>query len=79
MLGKTFKELNQLIGQPKLIREDRKTTIIRYDSESCRIFVFMNSKINTPLVEYYELRDGKGKLIENQKDIEKCFKDVRPV
>ena len=45
LLNKTFKELNQLIGQPQLFREDRQTITARYDSKSCRIFVFMNSTV----------------------------------
>ena len=79
LLGKTLKELNGIIGQPQLIREDRKTTIARYDSKNCRIFIFMRSKIQIPRVEYYELRNEKGGLIDRQKDIEKCFQEVRPI
>ena len=79
LLGKTMKELNHQLGQPRLIREDGKTTTARFDSKSCRLFVFMNSAFKTPRVEYYELRNSKGELIKHQKDIELCFKEIKPV
>ena len=79
LLGKTMKELNHQLGQPRLIREDGKTTTARFDSKSCRLFVFMNSTFKTPRVEYYELRNSKGELIKHQKDIELCFKEIKPV
>lgn len=79
LLGKTMKELNLIIGHPQLIRKDRNTITARFDSESCRIFVFMNSVVKKPRVEYYELRNGIGELINKQKDIEKCFKEIRQV
>ena len=77
LMGKTFKQLNRLIGQPNLIREDRQTTTIRYDTESCRIFLFMNKKIKKSRVEYYELRNKVGELIDHQKDIEECFEEIK--
>ena len=79
LLGKTMKELNHQLGQPRLIREDGKTTTARFDSKSCRLFVFMNSAFKTPRVEYYELRNSRGELIKHQKDIELCFKEIKPV
>ena len=77
--NKTMKELSQLIGQPNLIREDGKTIIARFDSRDCRLFVFMDSSIKMPRVEYYELRNSMGELIEDQKNIELCFKEIKPV
>ena len=75
--GMTIPELNQLIGQPSLIREDGKTKIVRFDSANCRLFVFLNSNLKTPFVEYYELRNNKGKLIDLQKEIELCFQEIK--
>ena len=74
-----MKELRKQIGQPSLIREVENTTTARFDSKSCRLFVFMNAVIKNPRVEYYEMRDNKGELIDNQKDIELCFKEIKPV
>ena len=79
LLNKTMKELNQQIGQPRLIREDGNTTIIRFDSRNCRLFLFMNSALKIPSVEYYELRNNEGELINHQKDIESCFKEMKLV
>ena len=77
LLNKTISELNRIIGQPNLIREDRKTTTARFDSKNCRLFVFMNSTLKTPIVEYYELRGMAGDLIDHEKSIESCFKEIK--
>ena len=72
-----MEELTQLIATPRLIRKDGKTITARFDSINCRLFVFMNSTLNIPRIEYYELRNGEGKLIDNKKDIELCFKEIK--
>ena len=77
LLGKTMEELTKLIATPRLIRKDGKTITARFDSINCRLFIFMNSTLNIPRVEYYELRNGEGKLIDNKKDIELCFKEIK--
>ncbi len=78
LLGKNIQELNQIIGKPNLIRKDGKTTTIRFDSNNCRLFVFLKTTTKTSKAEYYELRNVKGKLIENKRDIEACFKEKKP-
>ena len=78
-IGKTLDELKQQLGEPKLLREDGKSTTARYDTQSCRIFIFFNTSIKKPRAEYYELRNIKGKLVEKQKDIEKCFNEIKLV
>ena len=78
LLGKNIQELNHIIGKPSLIRKDGKTTTIRFDSNNCRLFVFMKTTTKTSIAEYYELRNIKGKLIENKNDIESCFKEIKP-
>ena len=77
-MGKNIQELNQIIGKPNLIRKDGKTTTIRFDSNNCRLFVFMKTTTKTSTAEYYELRNIKGELIENKDDIESCFKEIKP-
>ena len=79
LLGKTIKELHEQIGKPSLIREVENTTTARFDSKSCRLFVFMNAATKTPRIEYYEMRDNEGELIDNREDIESCFKEIKPV
>ena len=74
---KTLNELNNLIGNPKLTRIDGKTKIIRYDSDNCRLFIFLNSKNENSLIQYYELRNTNGNLIELKNEIEKCFVEIK--
>ena len=78
LLGKNIQELNHIIGKPNLIRKDGKTITIRFDSNNCRLFVFLKTTTKTSKTEYYELRNVKGKLIENKRDIEACFKEIKP-
>ena len=78
LLGKNIQELNHIMGKPSLIRKDGKTITIRFDSNNCRLFVFMKTTTKTSKAEYYELRNVKGKLIENKRDIEACFKEIKP-
>ena len=73
LLGKNIQELNVYFGNPALTRQDGKIITLRYDSDFCRLFVFINSSSNSKNVQYYELRNVKGVLIENNKDIESCF------
>ena len=77
LLDKTMEELTKLIATPRLIRKDGKTITARFDSINCRLFIFMNSTLKIPRTEYYELRNGEGKLIDNKKDIELCFKEIK--
>ncbi len=79
LMNKNLKELNLLIGQPRLIREYGNTITARFDSKNCRLFVFMNATLKTPRVEYYELRNIKGELIDRKNDIQLCFKEIKSV
>ena len=79
LIGKTIKELKKMIGSPALVRIDDETTTIRYDSTSCKIFVFMNNSLKKSKVEYYELRDSQGNLIDRETDIKSCFNEIKNV
>jgi len=76
-IGKTLKEITQNLGKPKLLREDGKTITARFDTKSCRVFVYFNRSIEKSRVEHYELRNAFGELIEEQKDIKKCFEEIK--
>ena len=78
-VGKTLDELTEQLGKPKLLREDGKSKTARFDTQSCRIFIFFNALNNNPRAEYYELRNVNGELIDRQKDIEKCFGEIKLV
>ena len=75
-LGKNVDQLKNTLGKPNLIRDDGNTRIIRYDTNSCRIYLFFSLKINNPLVEYYEARNTSGKLLEKKENIQKCYKEI---
>ena len=76
-LGKTLPKLIKEFGKPALMREDGNTKTIRYDTLSCRLFLYFNLTINISRVEYYEIRDTKGNLMDRSKDIEKCFQEIQ--
>ena len=78
-LGKTLPELIKEFGIPDLTREDGNTKTVRYDTLSCRLFLYFNSTINISRVEHYEIRDTKGNLINRSKDLEKCFHEIQKV
>ena len=78
-LGKTLPELIKEFGEPALIRLDSGTKTVRFDTSSCRLFVFFNLKIKKSGVNYYEIRNTKGNLIDRKTYIEKCFKDIKKV
>ena len=78
-LGKTLPELIKEFGEPALIRLDGTTKTARFDTSSCRLFVFFNLKIKKSGVDYYEIRNTKGNLVDRKKNIEKCFKEISKV
>ena len=74
-LGNPLSEIKKILGEPKLYREDGNAFMLRYDSESCRLFLFFNADDLNKKVEYFELRDVSGKLIDSKETIEMCFKE----
>ena len=78
-LGKTLPELIKEFGEPALIRLDSDTKTVRFDTSRCRLFLFFNLKIKKSGVNYYEIRNTKGNLIDRKTYIEKCFKDIKRV
>ena len=78
-IGKTLDELTKQLGNPKLLRKDGKSMTARFDTKSCRIFIFFNTFVNKPRAEYYELRNVNGGLVNRQKDIENCYSEIKLV
>lgn len=72
-IGKTLSEIENKLGNPSLIREDGNTKSVRFDSNNCRLFVYFNNKSKKQKIEYYEIRDVKGKLIDQEVNLNKCF------
>ena len=73
-VGKTINEIYMRLGDSNLFRLDGNTQTMRYDSNACRLFLFFNSTIPIPRVDYFEMRDEKGNLIKEKTNIENCYK-----
>ncbi len=78
-LGKTMSELINEFGRPDLIREDGNTKTVRFDTSSCRLFLYFSLTTDMSKVEYYEIRDTKGNLVDKSKELEKCFQQMQKV
>ena len=74
-MGKQLDEIKQKLGQPNLARSDGLVHMMRYDSSSCRLFIFFNINSNIKRVEYFEFRDSLGELINTKNSIEECYKE----
>ena len=74
-MGKQLAEIKQKLGQPSLTRSDGSVHMVRYDSSSCRLFIFFNLNSNVQRVEYFEFRDSLGELINTKQSIEECYKE----
>ena len=76
-LGNSLNEIKKILGETKLAREDGNTYLLRYDSKSCRLFLFFNLQIINKKVEYFELRDTKGNLLKSRQSIEECYREFK--
>ena len=75
--GRTLNQLTQNFGKYDFIREDDKTKTVRFNTSSCRLFVYFNLGVKKPKAEYYEIRNTKGELIDKKEKINKCFKEIQ--
>ena len=73
-IGKTINEIYMRLGDSDLFRLDGNTQTMRYDIDTCRLFLFFNSTIPIPRVDYFEMRNEKGNLIKEKANIENCYK-----
>ena len=78
-LDKTMSELIKEFGRPSLTREDGNTKTVRFDTLSCRLFLYFSLTTDISKVEYYEIRDTKGNLVDKSKELEKCFQQIQKV
>ena len=76
-LGNSLNEIKKILGETKLAREDGNVYLLRYDSKSCRLFLFFNLQIINKKVEYFELRDTKGILLKSRQSIEECYREFK--
>ncbi len=76
-MGQLLAEIKRKLGKPSLERSDGSVYMMRYDSSSCRLFIFFNINSNIKRVEYFEFRDSLGELINTKKSIEECYKEYK--
>ncbi len=72
-IGKKINEIKSQMGEPELSRSDGAVKTIRYDSKSCRLFLFFNLKKNIKKVEHFEFRDYLGELLNTKQSLETCY------
>ena len=74
-IGKKLSEIQTQMGLADLARSDGSAYILRYDSISCRLFLFFKLDANIKRVEYFEFRDSLGELINTKKSVESCYQE----
>ncbi len=76
-IGNTESKIFDLLGNPQLSRVDGSVYTLRYDSNSCRLFLFFNNELNAKRVEYFELRNNKTKLLNSKQSLEQCYREFK--
>tara|TARA_B100000674_G_C37540045_1_gene777891 strand:+ start:58 stop:540 length:483 start_codon:yes stop_codon:yes gene_type:complete len=74
-IGQKISEIEDQIGIAKLERSDGIVFTLRYDSDSCRLFLFFNLNSNTKRVEHFEFRDSLGELLNTKQSLEGCYRE----
>ena len=74
-IGKKINEIENQMGVAELARFDGIVHTMRYDSESCRLFLFFNLNSNIKRVEHFEFRDSFGELLDTKHSLETCYKE----
>ena len=76
-IGKKINEIKSQMGEPKLTRSDGAVQTLRYDSASCRLFLFFNLTTNIKRVEHFEFRDYLGELLNTKQSLETCYMEYK--
>ena len=76
-IGKKINEIQSQMGEPKLSRSDGTVQTLRYDSESCRLFLFFNLNADIKRVEHFEFRDYLGELLDTKRSLETCYREYK--
>ena len=74
-IGKKINEIESQMGTAELTRSDGIVYTMRYDSKSCRLFLFFGLNSNSKRVEHFEFRDSFGDLLDTKKSLEVCYKE----
>ena len=76
-IGKNLNEIETQMGMADLARSDGSVFMLRYDSISCRLFLFFKLDANIKRVEYFEFRDTLGELINTKQSVESCYQEYK--
>ncbi len=76
-IGKKINEIQNQMGEPKLSRSDGSVQTLRYDSKSCRLFLFFNLNSNIKRVEHFEFRNYMGVLLNTKRSLETCYREYK--
>ena len=76
-IGKKINEIKSQMGSPEMARSDGLVQTLRYDSKSCRLFLFFNLNSNTKRVEHFEFRDYLGELLNTKQSLESCYREYK--
>ena len=76
-IGKNLNEIETQMGMADLARSDGSVFMLRYDSISCRLFLFFKLDVNIKRVEYFEFRDSLGELINTKKSVKSCYQEYK--
>tara|TARA_Y100001954_G_scaffold222231_1_gene259245 strand:+ start:117 stop:602 length:486 start_codon:yes stop_codon:yes gene_type:complete len=76
-IGKKINEIRSQLGDPQLLRSDGIVQTLRYDSDSCRLFLFFNLNSNIKSVEHFEFRDYLGELLNTKQSLETCYREYK--
>ena len=74
-IGKKISEIENQIGIAKLERSDGIVYTLRYDGDTCRLFLFFNLSSSTKRVEHFEFRDSLGELLNTKQSLEACYRE----
>ena len=76
-IGKKINEIESQMGIAQLSRSDGKVKTLRYDSNSCRLFLFFNLDSELKRVEHFEFRDSLGELLNTKQSLESCYREYK--
>lgn len=78
-LGKNLDEIKAKLGEPKLLRIDGKIQLARFDELDCRLFLYFDLSKSSKNVEYFEIRNAQGLLINEEEKIDLCYKKFQQI
>ena len=78
-IGRSLADLTKEFGNPSLIRVDGNTKTVRFDTKTCRLFLYFHINNKKNIAEFYEIRNLNGNLIERKANINRCYQEIKKV